>query len=334
MQKTIIIAEAGVNHNGDINIAKKLIEEAALSGADYVKFQTFIAKECVNENTKKAKYQIQTTNSQESQFDMIKKLELSKKDYEILIEHSKKYNIKFLSTPFDLPSVKLLDELGLDIFKIPSGEITNILLLKTIAKLNKKIILSTGMSNLGEIEQALNILIENGTKKKNIILLHCNSSYPTPYKDVNLKAMNTLKCAFDVNVGYSDHTLGINIPIAAVAMGACVIEKHFTLDKNMQGPDHKASLSIDELKAMIKSIREIEQALGNGIKKVSKSEKQNINIVRKKLIAKKDIKKGEKFSEENLCVKRANGGISSIFYYDFLKKIASKNFKMGEVISE
>ena len=334
INKIIIIAEAGVNHNGDIKIAKKLIEVASKAGADYVKFQTFVAKDCVSLNAKKAKYQIQNTKNNESQFDMIKKLEFSKKDHEILINHCKKYNIKFLSTPFDLESIKLLNDLGLDTFKIPSGEITNLPYLKAIAKLNKKIILSTGMSNLADIENALDVLIKNGTKRKNISLLHCNTQYPTPIEDVNLNAIKTIKEAFKLDVGYSDHTNGINIAIAAVVMGACIIEKHFTLDKNMQGPDHLASLEPNELEAMIKGIRELELAFGDGIKKASKSEKDNIKIVRKSLIANKNIKKGEKFTKENLTTKRPGSGICAMNYDKYLGKIAQKNYQKDELINE
>ncbi|WP_139453557.1 N-acetylneuraminate synthase [Campylobacter armoricus] len=334
MQKTIIIAEAGVNHNGDINIAKKLIEVASEAGADYVKFQSFIAGDCVSKNAKKAEYQLQTTDENQNQLDMIKKLELSKQDHEILIKHCKKCNINFLSTAFDLESIDLLVELGVEIFKIPSGEITNLPYLKKIASLNKNIILSTGMATLGEIEKTLEILIQNGTQRDKIIILHCNTEYPTPFEDVNLKAMLTLKNAFHLPIGYSDHTLGITIPIAAVAMGACVIEKHFTLDKTMQGPDHQASLEPDELKAMIRSIRELEQALGDGIKKPSQSESKNKIIARKSLVAKKVIKKGEYFSEENLTTKRPGNGICAMKYDKYLGKIASRDYVEDELIDE
>lgn len=334
MQKTIIIAEAGVNHNGDINLAKKLIEIASDAGADYVKFQTFIASNCVSKIAKKAKYQLQNTLVDENQLDMIKKLELSKQDHEILINHCKKHSIKFLSTAFDLESIEFLSSLNLDFFKIPSGEITNFPYLKKIASYDKKIILSTGMATLGEIEKALDILVQNGTQRDKIIILHCNTEYPTPFEDVNLKAMQTLKEAFNLPIGYSDHTLGINIPIAAVAMGACVIEKHFTLDKNMQGPDHKASLEPEELKAMVKSIRELEQAFGDGIKIPSKSESKNKIIARKSLIAKKNIKKGEKFNEENLTTKRPGNGICAMKYEEYLGKIAKKDYMEDELIDE
>ncbi|AJC91241.1 N-acetylneuraminate synthase [Campylobacter subantarcticus] len=334
MQKTIIIAEAGVNHNGNINIAKKLIEVASEAGADFVKFQTFVAENCISKNAKKAEYQLQATDENQSQLDMVKKLELSKQDHEILIEHCKKFNIKFLSTAFDLESIDLLVELGVEIFKIPSGEITNLPYLKKIASFNKKIILSTGMSTLDEIKSAIKILEQNGTQRDKITILHCNTEYPTPFEDVNLNAMQTLKKTFCLPVGYSDHTLGVTIPIAAVAMGACVIEKHFTLDKSMLGPDHKASLEPDELKIMVKAIRDLEQAFGDGIKKPSKSEDKNKNIARKSLVAKKAIKKGEYFSEENLTTKRPGNGICAMNYDRYLGKIAQRNYSEDELIDE
>ncbi|MBF7048979.1 N-acetylneuraminate synthase [Campylobacter volucris] len=334
MQKTIIIAEAGVNHNGDINIAKKLIEAASEAGADYVKFQSFIASDCVSKIAKKASYQLENTDENQSQLDMIKKLELDEKAHEELIKHCNKCGIKFLSTPFDLKSIELLARLNVELFKIPSGELTNYPYLKKIASYDKNIILSTGMATLLEIQNALNVLISNGIQREKIIILHCNSEYPTPFEDVNLKAMQTLKETFDLPVGYSDHTLGISVPIAAVTMGACVIEKHFTLDKTMQGPDHKASLDINELKAMVKSIRDIEQALGDGVKKPSKSEMKNINIVRKSLVAKKAIKKGECFSEENLTTKRPGNGICAMNYEKYIGKIAQKNYQEDELINE
>ncbi|MBF7067830.1 N-acetylneuraminate synthase [Campylobacter volucris] len=334
MQKTIIIAEAGVNHNGDINIAKKLIEVASEAGADYVKFQSFIAKDCVSKIAKKASYQLENTDENQSQLDMIKKLELDEKAHEELIKHCNKCGIKFLSTPFDLKSIELLARLNVGLFKIPSGELTNYPYLKKIASYDKNIILSTGMATLLEIQNALNVLTSNGTQREKITILHCNSEYPTPFEDVNLKAMQTLKETFDLPVGYSDHTLGISVSIAAVAMGACVIEKHFTLDKTMQGPDHQASLDINELKAMVKSIRDIEQALGDGVKKPSKSEMKNIDIVRKSLVAKKAIKKGECFSEENLTTKRPGNGICAMNYEKYIGKIAQKNYQEDELINE
>lgn len=334
MNKTLIIAEAGVNHNGRLDLAKKMIEVAADCGADFVKFQTFVARNFVSIKAKKAEYQLENAGNNESQLEMIKKLELDKKAHEELIAHARKCKIGFLSTPFDLDSVKLLGELGLELLKIPSGEITNLPYLKAIARLNKKIILSTGMANLGEIEAALNILCKYGSKRSNITLLHCNTEYPTPFNDVNLKAMQSLKEAFKLDVGYSDHTLGIHISLAAVALGANVIEKHFTLDKTLQGPDHKASLEPNELKTLCKNIRELELAFGDGIKKVSKSEKKNILVVRKSLVAKTEIKKGAKFSVENLTTKRPGNGISAMRYDEFLGKIAKKNYKSDDLIDE
>ncbi|HEB7530892.1 TPA: N-acetylneuraminate synthase [Campylobacter coli] len=332
MRKTLVIAEAGVNHNGDLNLAKKLIDVASEAGADYVKFQTFKTELCISKNAQKAEYQLKTTSKIESQFEMVKKLELSKQAHEILMEYCKERNIKFLSTAFDLKSIDLLVELGIDIFKIPSGEITNLPYLRKIAQLNKKIILSTGMATLGEIEKALGVLVENGTEREKIIILHCNTEYPTPFEDVNLKAMKTIKEAFKLPVGYSDHTLGITIPIAAVSMGACVIEKHFTLDKAMRGPDHLASLEPSELKAMIKAIRELEKAFGDGIKKPSKSESKNINIGRKSLIAIGPIKKGDLFTESNLGIKRPGNGISPMEWDNIIGKIATRDFDIDELI--
>ncbi|XAK03152.1 N-acetylneuraminate synthase [Campylobacter coli] len=332
MKQVLIIAEAGVNHNGNIDLAKRLIDVASEAGADYVKFQTFKTELCISKNAQKAAYQLKTTSKTESQFDMVKKLELSKQAHEILIDYCKKRNIKFLSTAFDLESIDLLVELGIDIFKIPSGEITNFLYLKKIARLNKRVILSTGMATLGEIEQALEVLVDNGTSREKITILHCNTEYPTPFEDVNLKAMQTIKNAFHLPVGYSDHTIGTTIPIAAVAMGACVIEKHFTLDKSMEGPDHLASLEPDELKIMIKNIRELEQALGGGIKKPSKSESKNINIGRKSLVAISPIKKGELFTERNLGIKRPGNGISPMEWDKIVGKVANKDFDVDELI--
>ncbi len=327
-----IIAEAGVNHNGSLELAKKLIDVAVEAGVDAVKFQTFKAKNLVSKEAKKAKYQVENTGSNESQYEMLKKLELGFDEFVELKEYCDEKGIMFLSTPFDFESIEFLDSLGLEIFKIPSGEITNYPYLREIAKLKKRVILSTGMANMCEIEQALDVMEKFGTKRKNITVLHANTEYPTPMEDVNLKAMLTIKEAFKVDVGYSDHTLGIEVPVAAVAMGAVVIEKHFTLDKNMEGPDHKASLEPDELKAMVKAIRNIEIALGNGIKKPSKSESKNIEIARKVIVAKKNIKKGEKFSEENLTVKRAGKGISPMRWEEIIGKFADKDYKKDEKI--
>ena len=327
-----IIAEAGVNHNGSIKLAKKLIDVAVEAGANAVKFQTFKAEKLVSKNAQKAEYQKETTDNKESQFDMIKKLELDVDTHHKLIKYCNEKNIMFLSTPFDHDSIDMLDYLGLNIFKIPSGEITNLPYLRHVGKLNKKVILSTGMSNLCEIEEALNILIVAGTLKKNIIILHANTMYPTPMSDVNLKAMITIQNHFNIDVGYSDHTLGIEVDIAAVAMGAKVIEKHFTLDKTMEGPDHKASLEPDELKEMVKSIRNIELALGTGIKEVSKSEEPNKSVVRKSLIANNSIKMGEVFTELNIVVKRPGHGISPMRWDEIIGQVAQKDYEVGEVI--
>ncbi|HEC1580971.1 TPA: N-acetylneuraminate synthase [Campylobacter upsaliensis] len=332
MKKVLIIAEAGVNHNGDINLAKKLIEQAAKAGADVVKFQTFKANSCVSVSAKKAKYQLETTAKEESQLEMIQKLELSYESHFELMKHCKKHGIAFLSTPFDLESVEFLRGLDLPYFKIPSGEITNLPYLKAVAKCKKRVLLSTGMANLGEIEAALTILRKNGTR--NITLLHCNTEYPTPFEDVNLNALKTLKEAFKLEVGYSDHTEGIVASLGAVALGAVVIEKHFTLDKTMEGPDHRASLEFEELRALCKGIRELEKALGSGIKKASKSEAKNKIIARKSLVAKREIQKGEKFSIENLTTKRPGSGISAMRYEEYLGKRALKIYKKDELINE
>jgi N,N'-diacetyllegionaminate synthase len=328
--KVFIIAEAGVNHNGSLDLAKKLIDIAAFAGADAVKFQTFKAQSLVSKTAPKADYQKKLTDEKESQFEMIKKLELDLFAHKKLINHCKKKNIIFLSTPFDHESIEMLNELKLQIFKIPSGEINNLTYLRHIGSLNKKVILSTGMANMIEVEDALNILINSGTKKENITILHANTMYPTPIEDVNLKAMQTIKNKLNVSVGYSDHTLGIEVDIAAVAMGARVIEKHFTLDVNMEGPDHKSSLEPSELKAMIESIRKIEIALGDGDKKPSKSEIPNIILVRKSIVASKAIKKGESFTKKNISIKRPGGGISPMKWDSIIGRIADKDYQLDE----
>ena len=327
-----IIAEAGVNHNGSTELAKKLIDVASEAGADAVKFQTFKTENVVSKHAAKAQYQRETTDSKESQYDMIKKLELDVDTHKELMDYCKQKNIMFLSTPFDHDSIELLDELGLEIFKIPSGEITNLPYLRHIGSLGKKVILSTGMADIGEIEDALDVLLEAGTKKENITVLHANTMYPTPMEDVNLKAMQTIACTFGVEVGYSDHTLGIEVPIAAVAMGAKVIEKHFTLNKTMEGPDHKASLEPNELKAMVKAIRNIEQALGNGIKKPSKSEQPNMAVARKSIVASKPVKKGEVLSEENLAIKRPGDGISPMRWDEIVGTVAQQDYQADQKI--
>lgn len=330
MDKVFIIAEAGVNHNGSIDLAKKLIDVAVQAEVDAVKFQTFISTKLIARNAKKAAYQIELTDPEEMQLDMVKKLELSFSEFCELKKYCDSKLIMFLSTPFDLESIDFLNKLGIEIFKIPSGEITNYPYLKKIGRLNKKVILSTGMSYLKEIEEAIKILKENGTN--DITVLHCNTEYPTPIEDVNLNAMNTIKEKLNVEIGYSDHTTGIEVSIAAAAMGAKVIEKHFTLDKNMDGPDHKASLEPSELKAMVKAIRNIEKAMGNGIKSPSKSEIKNLNIARKSIVANRFIKKGEKFTEENLTCKRPGDGLSPMKWEEVLGQLAIKDFKEDEMI--
>ena len=328
-----IIAEAGVNHNGSIDLAKKLIDSAVEAKADAVKFQTFKTEKIVSKSANKADYQQKNINDGDnSQFNMLKKLELDIDTHKELIEYCNSKNIMFLSTPFDHDSIELLDSLDLQIFKIPSGEITNLPYLRHIGSLQKKVILSTGMADIGEIEDALDILIKAGTKKEDITVLHANTMYPTPYEDVNLKAMVTIGNTFDVTFGYSDHTLGIEVPVAAVAMGASVIEKHFTLDKTMPGPDHKASLEPDELKAMVQAIRNIEIALGSKVKKPTQSEIPNIKVARKSIVASCDIKKGEKLIKENLTVKRPANGISPMRWDEVIGTIAKKDYKMDELI--
>jgi N,N'-diacetyllegionaminate synthase len=327
-----IIAEAGINHNGSIRIAKRLIDIAAKAGADAVKFQTFNTENLVTKSAKKAKYQKKNDNRKESQFDMLKKLELSPLMHKILLSYCKKKNILFLSSPFDLQSIDFLNNLGLKIFKIPSGEITNLPYLEKLGKLNKKIILSTGMSNINEIKDALNILIKKGTNKNNITVLHANTEYPTPMRDVNLRSMVSIGKTFNVNFGYSDHTLGSEVSIAAVALGAKCIEKHFTLNCKMKGPDHRASLEPKELTKMIFAIRNIEIAMGSRIKKPSKSETANIKIVRKSLVASKNIKKGEIFTEQNLTAKRPGDGLSPFKIIKFLGKKSLKNYKKDQQI--
>jgi len=322
MYHTIIIAEAGVNHNGDIEKAKKLISVAAQSGADYVKFQTFKAEKLVTRLAEMADYQkANIDDTSTTQFDMLKNLEMPDEWYLELIEHANEKGIKFLSTGFDEESVDFLDSLNLDLFKVPSGEITNRPFLEHIAKKGKKLIISTGMSNLEEIKEAISVIESNGIDKKQIIVLHCNTEYPTPFVDVNLHAMNTIKTELGVNVGYSDHTLGIEVSIAAVALGAKVIEKHFTLDKNMKGPDHIASLSPDELYDMVSAIRNIELAIaGNGRKTASKSEEKNIRNARKSIHIGRDIKAGKIIEREDLKMKRPGDGISPMKINEIIGK--------------
>ena len=330
--KVFIIAEAGVNHNGSIDLAKKLIDVASNAGADAVKFQTFKAKNLVTKNAKKAIYQKDTTNIKESQFNMLKKLELNIEAHKELILYCNSKKIIFLSSPFDHESIELLKDLDLEILKIPSGEITNLPYLRHIGKLDKKIILSTGMSTIDEVKNALSILINSGTKKNKITVLHANTEYPTPMEDVNLRAMVAIGKELDVNFGYSDHTLGIEVDIAAVAMGAKCIEKHFTLNCNMEGPDHKASLEPEQLKEMVKAIRNVELALGSDIKKPSKSELPNIQIARKSIVAKIKIKKNDILTENNITVKRPCGGISPMKWDDVVGTKATKDYKEDELI--
>lgn len=330
MNKVFIIAEAGVNHNGDIETAKQLVDVAAMAGADAVKFQTFKAENLVCKNARKADYQMETTDWEESQFDMLKKLELTPAMHEQLIAYCKQKNIMFLSTPFDIDSLHYLIALGCEMIKIPSGEITNYPFLREVGKTKKKVILSTGMSMLKEVADAVKVLKDNGSS--DVTVLHCNTEYPTPYADVNLRAMLTLEKELKIPVGYSDHTQGIEIPIAAAALGASVIEKHFTLDKSMEGPDHKASLEPDELQAMVRAIRNIEDALGSDEKIPSESEKRNIGIVRKSIVAKCVIDAGELFSEDNLTTKRPGTGISPMLWEQVLGQAAKRKFNADELI--
>ena len=331
MNKTLIIAEAGVNHNGSIEMAKQLIDTAAVSGVDYVKFQTFKAEKLVTKEAKQAEYQ-QRNAANDSQYTMLKKLELSGAQHEELINYCQQKGIRFLSTAFDLESIEYLHSLNLGLWKIPSGEITNFPYLKKIAQYGEPVIMSTGMCSMDDVEQALNVLLEHGLTKEQITLLHCNTEYPTPLQDVNLKAMLQLRDKFGVKVGYSDHTKGIEVPIAAVALGAEVIEKHFTLDRTLPGPDHKASLEPNELKAMVDAIRNIEQALGDGQKHVSASEEKNIAIARKSIVAAKDIKRGELLTEENLTTKRPGSGISPMRWEELIGTKAIRDFKEDELI--
>jgi len=333
MIKTIIIGEAGVNHNGSTKFAKELIDVAVEAGVDYVKFQTFKAENVVVKTAKKANYQqMNMPGTDNSQYHMLKKLELSIEQHYELIEYCKNKGIKFLSTPFDMESVEFLSKLNLGLWKIPSGEITNYPYLKRIARENQPVILSTGMSTIEEIKAAVHVLTKHGVDKQHITLLHCNSQYPTPMQDVNLLAMQTISKEIGVKVGYSDHTVGIEIPIAAVALGATVIEKHFTLNRNMEGPDHKASLEPQELKTMVESIRNVEKALGSSEKIVSQSEVENKDIARKSIVAACDIKKGEVFTEMNITVKRPGNGISPMLWEEVLGTFASRDFNEDELI--
>ena len=332
--KTLIIAEAGVNHNGDIDIAKKLVDVAAHAGADLVKFQTFNADRLVTHGAAKADYQMLATDNMESQHAMLRKLELTESMHHELITHCKTQNIGFFSTGFDIESINLLVRLGQELFKIPSGEITNLPYLQHIGNLQKTVILSTGMSNMGEIEAAINVLEESGTPRSKITVLHCTTAYPVPISDVNLRAMQSIQNKFNVAVGYSDHTLGIEIPIAAVALGATIIEKHFTTDRSQPGPDHKASLEPSELKSMVDGIRNVEKALGDGDKRRMPSEITNLPIARKSIVASRPISAGMIFTEQNLTVKRPGTGISPMEWNKLMGSAANKDYLADELIDE
>lgn len=328
--KTLIIAEAGINHNGNMGIAKRMIEAAYLAGADYVKFQTFVPEKLVSRCAAKAEYQKKNMNSDESQLDMLRKLALTQDDFIELKNFCEKIGIGFLSTPFDLDSIKFLNQLNMDFWKIPSGEITNLPYLEAIAQTHKKVVMSTGMSELHEIQDAVHILEKNDAG--DIILLHCNTEYPTPYSDVNLLAMRQMAQVLGKPIGYSDHTNGIEIAIAAVALGAVIIEKHFTLDKQMAGPDHKASLEPGELENLVQSIRNVEKCLGDGKKKRTMSEEKNCQVVRKSIVAKRFIKTGEIFTEDNITVKRPGKGISPMRWYEILGQPARRDYKEDELL--
>lgn len=330
---TLIIAEAGVNHNGDIKLAERLIDVAADAGADLVKFQTFSAEHLATQSAPKADYQNQTTDQAESQFAMLKQLELSAEMHEALIAQCQQRKIGFFSTGFDIKSLDYLALLGAERFKVPSGEITNLPYLRHVGGFGKPVILSTGMAALGEIEAALEVLETAGTLRTQITVLHCNTEYPTPMQDVNLRAMCSIRDAFDVAVGYSDHTAGIEVPIAAVALGATVIEKHLTLDRNLPGPDDKASLEPDEFAAMVRAIRNIEQAMGDGIKRPSPSEAKNKPIARKSLVAAKPICAGEPFTAENVTAKRPGTGISPMRWDEVIGRVAGRDFVADELIT-
>ena len=326
----LIIAEAGVNHNGSKELAKQMITKAKIAGVDYVKFQTFVPENLVSKNASKAEYQKETTGADESQLQMLKNLALTEADFIELKEYCNEVGVGFISTPFDLDSLEFLETLDMDFWKVPSGEITNLPYLEAIARTGRKVIMSTGMCEIEEIEQAVAILEKNGTKE--IVLLHCNTQYPTPYEDVNLLAMKNIADVTHKEVGYSDHTIGIEVPVAAVALGATVIEKHFTLDKNMEGPDHRASLEPDELNAMVKAIRNIEKSIGDGNKRRTESERKNCEVARKSIVAKRDIRAGEEFTVENLTVKRPGTGISPMKWYDIIGTKATRDYLADEVI--
>ena len=330
--RTLIIAEAGVNHNGNLDLAKKLIDAAAEAGADLVKFQSFNANRLVTRSAKKADYQAQSSDFKESQHEMLSRLEISPSMQKELISHCRERGIEFFSTGFDIESVDLLLGLGQDLFKIPSGEITNLPYLRHIGRFGKTLILSTGMATLGEIEAAIEVIEYAGTPRANVTVLHCTTEYPTPMNEVNLRAMHSIHSAFGVAIGYSDHTTGIEVAIAAVAMGASVIEKHFTLDRSLPGPDHKASLEPAELKAMVTAIRNIEIALGDGIKRLTSSEVRNKQVARKSLVASQFIKAGDTFSSQNVTIKRPGTGISPMRWDEVMSHVAIRDFAIDELI--
>lgn len=328
----LIIAEAGVNHNGDMNMAKRLVDVAADAGADFVKFQTFKAEKIVTVSAKKADYQMTLTGEGESQLEMIRKLELDRPAHEELIRYCGQRGIRFLSTAFDHESIDLLAELDIPFYKIPSGEITNLPYLRHIGEMGKPVVMSTGMSTMEEVRAAMEILLNAGVSKDDLTILHCNTEYPTPMEDVNLRAMLTIRDELGVRVGYSDHTVGIEVPIAAVAMGATIIEKHFTLDRTLPGPDHAASLEPEELKSMVSAIRNIEKAMGDGVKKPSPSEEGNLPVVRKSIVAGSPIRKGEQFTEENLMVKRPGTGLSPMEWDRIIGKRADRDHSKDDLI--
>lgn len=332
MDRVFIIAEAGVNHNGSVDIAKKMIDFAVEAGVDAVKFQTFKAEKVASAAAPSAQYQIDNDPASRTQLEMLKRLQLSKRSFRELCRYCQKKDVMFLSSPFDEESVDMVIDLGVNVIKIPSGELTNVPYLRKIGRLNKRLIVSTGMAYLKEIEDALKILTESGTELKNITILHCNTQYPTPFNDVNLNAMNTMREAFHVDVGYSDHTVGIEIATAAVALGASVIEKHFTLDRNMDGPDHRASLEPDDLKNMVKAIRNLEKAFGTGLKEPSPSEILNRDIVRKSIVAVKGIKRGVLFTVNNIATKRPATGVSPLEWDNVIGRAAKRDFAADELI--
>lgn len=332
MNKVLVIAEAGVNHNGSLELAMQMVDAAKRAGADIIKFQTAKPEALISKYAEKAAYQKENTGEDESQLDMVRKIMLSYEQFIPLKRYCEQREIKFLSTPFDLDSIDFLGELGCDIWKIPSGEITNLPYLEKIARTHKPVIMSTGMATMDEVQDAMKVLKDAGAGE--VTLLHCTTQYPTPFEDVNLKAMITLRDQFDCAVGYSDHTKGIAIPIAATAMGATVIEKHFTLDRTMEGPDHKASLEPDELTEMVTAIRQVEKALGDGQKKPALSETENKTVARKSIIAARNIKKGELYTEENLTTKRPGNGISPMRWYEYIGKTAKRDYAEDELIEE